>query len=120
MLLRSSGRWTLCWARSIADVELHQVLSRQHYHAGSGWQHVLGVRLYSAHFLGTIGRSDCDELAGAKNSSAHAGPPWPNARRTARPAATDCRCHKILIKEDIMPSQADGFVFWVGPIICVI
>ena len=27
---------------------------------------------------------------------------------------------KLLIKEDIMPSQADGFVFWVAPIIVVI
>ncbi|PYX33931.1 MAG: NADH-quinone oxidoreductase subunit H, partial [Acidobacteria bacterium] len=24
---------------------------------------------------------------------------------------------KLLIKEDIMPSQADGFVFWVAPIV---
>jgi len=27
---------------------------------------------------------------------------------------------KLLIKEDIMPSQADGFVFWVAPIVVVI
>jgi NADH-quinone oxidoreductase subunit H len=27
---------------------------------------------------------------------------------------------KLLIKEDIMPSQADGFVFWIAPIIVVI
>src|SRR5207253_4075124 len=27
---------------------------------------------------------------------------------------------KLLIKEDIMPSQPDGFVFWVAPIIVVI
>src|SRR5205085_10888421 len=27
---------------------------------------------------------------------------------------------KLLIKEDIMPSQADGLVFWVAPIIVVI